>query len=334
MIIKAGIYGASGYSGMEMIKLLNAHPDMEIGFAASDSFAGEKYENVTFSPVNEVNPTEVQAVFLCTPHGASAPLAARALDAGAKVVDLSADLRLNTPQAYEHWYGHPHPLPELLPAPYGLPEFNRDAIRNKEYVSNPGCYPTCSLLALSPLAQAGAIKKKAPLIIDAKSGVSGAGRKPSLGTHFVEIFGDFKPYNLGRKHRHVGEIEQELYAINPELGSIIFSPHLIPIDRGLLATCYVPLAEGWTIDKAREIFETTYANEPLVKLLPDGEMTRISDVARTNSAILSLHEATPDTLIVVSAIDNLLKGASSQAVQNANLMFDLPETAGLVATTG
>lgn len=327
--MKAGIYGAAGYTGLELIGILNKHPELEISFATSDSHAGQKYQGVAFTAANEADASKVDIVFLCTPHGVSAPLAARSLDAGAKVVDLSADLRLNTPQAYQQWYGHQHPVPALLPTPYGLPELNRPQILNQNCIANPGCYPTTTLLALAPLAKAGAIQAGATLIVDAKSGVSGAGRQPKVEYLFSELFGDFKPYNVGRKHRHVGEIEQELHTLNPSLGALVFSPHLLPIDRGLLATCYVPLADGWTMDKARQVFEAAYADEPLVNLLPAGEAARIKDVANTNGAVISLHAATEDMLIVVSAIDNLRKGASSQAVQNANLILNMPETLGL-----
>lgn len=327
--MKAGIYGAAGYTGLELIGILNKHPELEISFATSDSHAGQKYQGVAFTAANEADASKVDIVFLCTPHGVSAPLAARSLDAGAKVVDLSADLRLNTPQAYQQWYGHPHPVPALLPTPYGLPELNRPQILNQNCIANPGCYPTTTLLALAPLAKAGAIQAGATLIVDAKSGVSGAGRQPKVEYLFSELFGDFKPYNVGRKHRHVGEIEQELHTLNPGLGTLVFSPHLLPIDRGLLATCYVPLAEGWTMDKARQVFEAAYGHEPLVNLLPAGETARIKEVANTNGAVVSLHAATQDMLIVVSAIDNLRKGASSQAVQNANLILNMPETLGL-----
>ena len=330
MSYTAGIYGASGYAGLELIQLLNRHPEFEIAFTVSDSFAGEKYDGCTFIPVAEADPSTVDIVFLCTPHKASAPLAKSALDVGTKVVDLSADLRLKTPEAYTQWYGDVHPNPELLPTVYGLPELNREQIHGEDRIANPGCYPTTSLLGIAPLAKAKGIRPGATIIIDAKSGVSGAGRKATLDNHFVEIFGDFKPYNIGRIHRHVGEIEQELNILNAEIQHIIFSPHLLPIDRGLLATIYLPLAEEWSMEKARSAYEEFYGNEPMINLLNPGEMARVRDVARKNGAAISLHEGTPDTLIVVSVTDNLLKGASSQAVQNANLMFELPETMGLL----
>lgn len=330
MTLSIGIYGASGYTGLELIKLINPHSELEIAFAVSDSYVGQAYEGVTFTKFEAADPSTVDLVFLCTPHGASAKLAQQSLAAGAKVVDLSADLRLKTPQTFQQWYGEAHHAPDMLPVVYGLPEFNRHLIVGQNVIANPGCYPTTTLLGLVPLAKVGAIRPHVPLIVDAKSGVSGAGRKPGLGTHFVEVFGDFKPYNIGRTHRHTGEIEQELQAVNANLGALIFSPHLIPIDRGLLATSYVPLAEGWTLEKARQQLEQCYANEPLVTVLPEGQTARIADVSRKNSAVISVHAATEDTIIIVSALDNLLKGASSQALQNANLILGLPETMGLV----
>ncbi|NJL93833.1 MAG: N-acetyl-gamma-glutamyl-phosphate reductase [Anaerolineae bacterium] len=326
----AGIYGAAGYTGRELLALLHRHPDFSVAFATSDSSSGEVVQGVRLIPAEQADPSQAEVIFLCTPHGASAKLAAGALAEGARVVDLSADLRLKTPEAYAEWYGHPHPHPELLPTPYGLPEFNRATIEGQRRVANPGCYPTCTLLALRPLAQAGAMRADGPLVVDAKSGVSGAGRKASLDTHFVEVFGDLKPYNIGRVHRHVGEIEQELGAVAPDLlGKLVFSPHLLPVDRGLLATCYVPLAEGWTPEQARHLMTETYCHEPLVNLLPPGETVRLRDAARTNGALISLHPVSESMLIVVAAIDNLLKGASGQAVENMNLALGLEQRAGL-----
>lgn len=325
---KVGIYGAAGYAGLELIKLIQRHPQFDLSFAVSDSFMGEQYEGVEFVPLKSVDPAQVELVFLCTPHKASAPLAKAAHEAGAKVVDLSADLRLKSPETYAQWYGDTHPHPEMLPTIYGLPELNRAQIVGETLIANPGCYPTTSLLGIAPLAKADAIA--GTIIIDAKSGVSGAGRKPKLGTHFVEVFGDFKPYNIGHVHRHVGEIEQELRQLNPAIGQVIFSPHLLPIDRGILATIYITLKDGWSLSQVRDLYDDLYQNEPLVDLLPDGQIAKISDVARQNRAIISLHAGVGDTMIVVAALDNLLKGASSQAVQNANLIFDLPETMGLL----
>ncbi|MFP4321403.1 MAG: N-acetyl-gamma-glutamyl-phosphate reductase [Anaerolineales bacterium] len=329
MGIQVGIWGAAGYAGREAIRLIENHPEMSIRYAISDTYAGERYNGVRFVAQQEADMSTVDLVLLCTPHTASAPLAKQALAAGAKVVDLSADLRLHSPEAFETWYGVAHPVPELLPTVYGLPEFYRADIPGQTRIANPGCYPTTSLLAILPLAEAGGIQPERPMIIDAKSGVSGAGRKPKLDTHFAEVFGDLKPYNIGRVHRHVGEMEQTLQAIFPQAGALIFTPHLLPIDRGLLAACYIPLADEWDSTRARAVYTERYADEPFVTVLPEGETARIAHVARQNGAVVSLHAATDDTLIVLSALDNLLKGASSQALQNANLMFDLPETYGL-----
>lgn len=332
MSIKTGIFGAAGYTGWELIGILHTHPAMSIHFAVSDTNAGEMVgiNGLKYVKQHEAALNEVDLVFLCTPHLASAPLAAKALDAGAKVVDLSADLRLKTPESFAKWYQHEHPVPALLPTVYGLPELNRHEIVGQAVIANPGCYPTSSILGLAPLAKAGALKPGAPLIIDAKSGVSGAGKNPKPDLHFVEIFGDFKPYNIGRTHRHTGEIEQELHALAPTAGPIIFSPHLLPVDRGILSTIYAPLADGWDYAKARELYTDLYADELLVKVLPEGQTARLKDAVRTNRAVISLTPAAPDLLIIVSVIDNLRKGAASQAVQNANIMFGLPETAGLL----
>lgn len=328
MTIHVGIYGAGGYTGQELIGLLRQHPAMQITFAVSDSMAGDDDQPIAYIRQDEADLSSVDVVFLCTPHGASAPLAAQALAAGVKVVDLSADLRLKTPASYTDWYQHPHPAPHLLPTPYGLPELNRAQLATATCIANPGCYPTSILLALAPLADI--LQPAAPIIADAKSGVSGAGRTPKAHTHFVEVFGDCKPYSIGREHRHTGEIEQELQALNPNVGPLIFSPHLLPVDRGMVSVVYAPIQAGWSAEAVRGLFEAAYGEEPLVELLPAGKTARLKDAVRTNKAVLSLTHPTPQMVVIVSVIDNLRKGAASQAIQNANLMFDLPETTGLL----
>ncbi len=328
---KIGVVGASGYAGQDLLGLLRGHPEFAVQIAVSDSWAGETvegYDSLCYSPQAELDFSALDLVFLCTPHGASAKLAADAVAAGAKVVDLSADLRLKTPESYTQWYDHSHPAPHLLPAPYGLPELFAEQLLGADVVANPGCYPTSILLPLLPLAMNGALQSNLPIIVDAKSGVSGAGHNPKPDTHFVEVFGDLKPYNIGRVHRHVGEIEQELQAAMPAVGALVFSPHLLPVDRGLLSTIYVHLSQPIAV--VRQILEDTYTHEPLVNVLPDGKLARLKHVVRTNKAAISISSATPDMAIIVCAIDNLRKGASSQALQNANLMFHLPHTTGLV----
>ncbi len=332
MSIAVGVYGASGYAGQELIDILADHPQFEVAFAVSDSFVGENVPGtqLQYIPQIQVDLSTVEAVFLCTPHGASAQLAASALQVGVKVVDLSADLRLTTVEDYEQWYQTSHPAPELLPTPYGLPEIHCHNLQQTDVIANPGCYPTASLLALAPLAHQNYLQPNAPVIIDAKSGVSGAGRNPKPHTHFVEVFGDLMPYSIGRAHRHTGEIEQQLKQLFPSAGSVIFSPHLLPVDRGLLATVYAPLVDGVSLADLQTAFENFYANAPLVDVLPSGQLARLKDAVRTNKGVVSVSQPTPNMALVVSAIDNLRKGAASQAVQNANILFNLADTTGLL----
>ncbi|WP_376790268.1 N-acetyl-gamma-glutamyl-phosphate reductase [Thermoflexus sp.] len=336
-MIRVGIYGVSGYAGFEIFRLLRRHPAVEIVFAASESGAGgslaqlfpltEDFPVVSFA---EASLDRVDVVFLALPHGVSAPVARRALAAGIRVIDLSADFRLKDPAIYARWYKEEHPAPDLLEeAVYGLTEWNRPAIRSARLIANPGCYPTATLLALLPLARMGAIGP-GPIIVDAKSGVSGAGRKPSLTTHFVEVDENLSPYNIGRAHRHLPEIEQALHAVNGALGPLVFSPQLLPVARGILATIYVPLAPGWTAETVRDLLVESYSGEPFVKVLPPGALATLRHSVGTNLCVLSVTGVPEAGLVILTAsIDNLLKGAAGQAVQNLNVMFGLEETAGL-----
>ncbi len=323
-----GVYGATGYTGQVLMSLLSRHPNAQVIFATSES-SKETAEGLELVPVAEAPLDSADVVFLCLPHGTSGALAAKAVAAGVRAIDLSADLRLDSPEVYQQWYKHEHPAPHLLPAPFGLPEINRHNLINAKWVANPGCHVTATLLALYPLARAGALTT-APVIADTKTGVSGAGKSLKLDSMFVEVYGDVKPYNIGRTHRHVPEIEQELRKLQPDVGPLIFAPHLVPVDVGLLATVYARLKPGWTLARVREAFETAYAGEPLVEVLPAGRVARFNDVARKNNAVIGISEGAGDTVIITSAIDNLRKGAASQAVQNFNLMMGLPETAGLL----
>lgn len=334
MPIKAGIYGATGYTGLELAHLLAHHPDVELCFGTSESMAGhslaESHPQAPAIPLVAADDAplhDVDAIFLCLPHTRSAPLAVEGIAAGVKVIDLSADLRIDDPAVYEQWYRVAHPAPELLPRPYGVPELWREAVVGADVVANPGCYATSMLLGLSPLAHAGLIAPDAPIIIDAKSGVSGAGRSPKANMLFAEVTGNFSPYNIGRGHRHLAEVEQMLSRDGLEEGRLIFVPHLLPVDRGILAAIYVPVTD---LDAAQAALRAQYAAEPLVDVLPAGELATLAHIVRTPKAVLSLTPSTGNTLIVMSAIDNLLKGAASQAVQNFNLMAGLPETAGLL----
>lgn len=330
--IKVGVYGGSGYAGQDVVEILAHHPCAELVFATSNTYAGQDvpFTNLKYVPHDSISLGDVDAVFLALPHGVSAQVAKKALDAGVRVVDLSADFRLDTPESYQKWYSHAHPHPELLPTPYGLPEINRDKLRDVNLIAAPGCYPTTTILGLLPLLKAGWIQPKHPIIVDAKSGVSGAGRDPKPHLHFVEVYGNFSPYGVGRSHRHVGEIEQEIRKLDPNVGELIFTPHLLPVDRGLMSSIYVQLAAGHTSAEVQALYEQTYANEPLVKVLPAGQQATLKHVVRTNGCAISVTPALEQYVHITSVTDNLRKGASGQAVQDFNLMFGLPETMGLL----
>ncbi len=336
-MIRVGLFGVTGYAGYELLRWLRRHPEAEVVFATSESQAGKSLGEVFPGPLDlpliasdDAPLTEVDVVFLGLPHGAAALTAKRARAAGARVIDLSADFRLTTPAAYKRWYGHDHPAPELLPAPYGLTELNREALRDAALVGNPGCYPTSVLLGVAPLLRAGGLADPT-IIVDSKSGVSGAGRPPKQNTHFVEVNESLAPYNIGRVHRHVGEIEQEatrLASAGEPL--IIFNPHLLPISRGILSTIYLRIPADWSEQKVRQLYAEQYAGEPFVRLLPAGQLATIAHTSHTNMCTISLTLAAPGLLIAISSIDNLVKGASGQAIQNMNLMFGLDETTGLI----
>ncbi|HEX2907588.1 MAG TPA: N-acetyl-gamma-glutamyl-phosphate reductase [Phototrophicaceae bacterium] len=330
--IRVGVYGGSGYAGQDLIEILSKHPQVELVFATSSKEAGEIVPGteLRYVPPGDAPLNTVDMVFLTLPHLASAPTAAKALAAGVKVVDLSADLRMDTPESYKQWYDHDHPNPELLPVPYGLPEINRENLRGKSVIAGPGCYPTTTLLGLYQLLKTHLVEPNTPIIVDAKSGVSGAGREPKPHLHFVEVFGNFSPYSPGRAHRHVGEIEQEIAKLDSQVGPLIFTPHLLPVDRGMMASIYVTLKADFDSSAAQALFEELYANEPLVKVLPAGKQATIKHAVRTNGAAISLTPVTPRYLHITSVTDNLRKGASSQMVQCFNLMFGLPETMGLL----
>lgn len=330
--IKAGVYGGSGYAGQDVIEILSRHPCAEVMFATSSTYAGQDvpFTNLKYIPPGEASLEGIDVAFLALPHGVSAQVAKKALDAGVRVVDLSADFRLDTPESYQKWYSHAHPHPELLPTPYGLPEINRDALRDVNLIAAPGCYPTTTILGLMPLLKAGWLEPHRPIVVDAKSGVSGAGRDPKPNLHFVEIYGNLSPYNVGRVHRHVGEIEQEFHKLDPNVGPIIFTPHLLPVDRGLMSSIYAELAEGYTSSEVQALYEQTYADEPLVKVLPVGQQATLKHVVRTNGCAISITPALDRFVHITSVTDNLRKGAAGQAVQGFNLMFGLPETMGLL----
>lgn len=334
-MINAGIVGASGYTGFELAQILNRHPAVNISFLTSESNSGARLDalypaapSLELIPLDSAPLDQVDVVFLCLPHGVSAAVGSDALKAGARVIDLSADFRIADKNLYAHWYHTVHPAPELLgEAVYGLTEFARAWLPQARLVANPGCYPTSILLPLQPILCAEL--PAGTIIADSKSGVSGAGRAPKQNTHFVEVSNNFTPYSIGRSHRHLPEMEEQLKKWNPAAPQLIFSPHLLPVPRGILSTIYIPLSS--TTDEATisQLFHDAYADEPFVKLLEPGTPVSLAHVNHTNICAMSFTLA-GNMLIVTSAIDNLIKGAAGQAVQNMNVMFGRPETEGLI----
>ncbi len=329
---RVGIFGASGYAGQDLVEILAKHPHVELVFGTSSTYAGQSipFSSLAYVPHDQVSLDAVDVVFLALPHVASATYAAKALDAGKIVVDLSADLRLTTPESYKQWYNHEHPAPHLLPVVYGLPEFNRAHIAGQRVIASPGCYPTTTLLGLYPLLKTHALSVGQPIVVDAKSGVSGAGREPKPNLHFVEVYSNFSPYSPGRVHRHVGEIEQEIQKLAPEAGNVIFVPHLLPVDRGLMASIYVHLNDTMQSDQVQALYAETYQSEPFVKVLPTGQQATLKHVVRTNGCAISITPVADQFVHITSVTDNLRKGASGQAVQCFNLMVGLPETTALL----
>jgi len=336
-MISVGIVGSTGYTGFELLNIFARHPEVELAFCTSESYAGQRYCDVfacpyeqTLVPSDQAPVEEADIVFLCLPHGVSIETVARVRRAGVKAIDLSADFRMRNPADYKRWYGHEHTATDLLAeAVYGLPELYREQIAGAGLVANPGCYPTSVILGLRPLAAAGALADRR-LIVDSKSGVSGAGRGLNLTTHFVEVNENFSPYNIGYKHHHISEMEQELDAAGGGPYEVTFSPHLLPVNRGIVSTMYVWLKPEWTEARVREEYERAYGGEHFVCLLPAGKLATLAHVVNTNRCAISVTQVREGQFIVCSAIDNLIKGASGQAVQNMNVMFGLSEGLGLL----
>lgn len=334
-MIRAGIFGATGYTGYELAKLLLGHAEAEIVFATSRSSAGQRLSDLYPCPYDvplvapeDADLGQIDVAFFCLPHGQSMSWVERARQAGVRAIDLSADFRLRDVGLYEQWYKVSHTAPQLLDqAVYGLPEVYRDQIAAAGLVAGPGCYPTSVLLALYPLVQ-GRHLSSGRVIVDAKSGTSGAGRKASVKTLFVEVNEDFRPYSVGRAHRHLPEIEQELCAFGGNV-RVTFSPHLLPVSRGILSTLYLTLGTAWSVDELVALYRDAYAGEPFIHVLPAGELASLSFVTHTNRCAISFAGVGEGEFIIVSAIDNLVKGASGQLVQCMNLMFGLDEALGL-----
>jgi len=325
------VLGASGYAGAIAAMLIDRHPYFELAHVTARSEAGARLDDIhprTRVPMeleawDPDRQSDVDAALVCWPHRAAAPAVAALRERGVRVVDLSADFRLTDRAIYEDWYG-PHGAPGLFgSAAYGLPELHREAIASAGLVANPGCYPTATLLALAPLARAGLI---GDVVIDAKSGVSGAGREPTPATHFISADENMTPYKVER-HRHTPEIEQELARQGASL-PVTFTPHLVPLAQGELVSCYVTPARDHGEEELMGLFDDAYAREPWVELRlgPPG----VAEVRDTNFCRLSVHsDGRTGRILVFSSIDNLWKGAASQAVQNLDLMFGRDEREGL-----
>ena len=340
MSVRVSIIGASGYGGGELARLLAGHPEVDLVHLTADSKAGEAmatlYPNLRSFTDRTTAVLDVEQVagdsdivFIALPNGRAMELAP-AIARRARIVDLGADFRFKDPAVYEQWYKTAHASPELLEdAAYGLTEVHRAEIRRAKIAGNPGCYPTAALLAILPLLQSGKAGTRG-IVLDAKSGVSGAGRAATMGTHFSEVNENVKPYNVGG-HRHIPEIEQEL---STQLGSpvhVTFTPHLVPMTRGILVTAYLPLTAALSTDEATEILQEAYAGEPFVRVL-DGELPQTKATTGSNFCDIAARvDRRTGTAVVMAALDNLVKGASGQAIQNMNVMCGFPETLGLRA---
>ncbi|HID83195.1 MAG TPA: N-acetyl-gamma-glutamyl-phosphate reductase [Chromatiales bacterium] len=338
IVIKCGIVGATGYTGVELLRLLASHPDASIEVVTSRSESGRPvadlftnlrgHVDLAFTEPDMSSLTQCDMVFFATPNGTAMKYVPELLEAGVRVIDLAADFRIKDQTVWEQWYGMPHACPALLAeAVYGLPEINRDAIRKAQLVANPGCYPTAVTLGFLPLLKAGLVDVS-QLIADAKSGVSGAGRKAQVGSLLAEAGDNFKAYAVPG-HRHLPEIRQTLSTtIGEEIG-LTFVPHLLPILRGIHATLYAKIQNKTDL---QSLYEQHYADEPFVDVLPAGSHPETRSCRGANLCRIAVHQPQDgDTVVVLSVIDNLVKGAAGQAVQNMNLMCGLDESAGLTA---
>ncbi len=338
--IRVAIVGSSGYTGGELYRLLLHHGRVAVAAVTSEKSAGKPITTIfphlagltdlvceSLDP--EVIARKADVVFLALPHVTAQEAAFRFHQAGKKVVDLSADYRIADPAVYEKWYEHRHQYPDLLKsAVYGLPELHRANIRKASLIANPGCYPTSAILGLAPLV-AGSVIDNSTIIIDSKSGVSGAGRSPSLAFHFPEANEGLMAYKIGT-HRHTPEIEQELAGLAGKPVTVSFTPHLIPMNRGILTTIYAALTATTDTGMLHARYREFYRSEPFVRVLPLGQLPNVRNVQGSNFCDIGVTvDSRTNRAVVVSAIDNLVKGASGQAIQNMNLMLGFEETEGL-----
>ena len=335
-MIKVGIVGGTGYTGVELLRLLALHPQVELRAITSRADAGTPvnqmfpslrgFLDISFTHPDTAHLEQCDVVFFATPNGIAMQQVRSLLDAGVRVIDLAADFRIKDVKVWEKWYGMSHACPDLIEqAVYGLPEVNRDKIRQAQLVANPGCYPTAVQLGFFPLLEAGLVDAGS-LIADAKSGVSGAGRKAEVGYLFSEASDNFKAYGVSG-HRHLPEIRQGLASVAKHEVGLTFVPHLTPLIRGIHATLYARLK---TYTDLQTLFEKRYENEPFVDVMPAGSLPETRSVRGSNRCRIAVHRPQDgDTVVVLSVIDNLVKGAAGQAVQNMNIMFGLPEATAL-----
>jgi N-acetyl-gamma-glutamyl-phosphate reductase len=335
-MIKVGIVGGTGYTGVELLRLLALHPQVELRTITSRADAGTAVDkmfpslrgiiNLFFSHPDEAHLDQCDLVFFATPNGIAMQQTRDLLAAGVKVIDLAADFRITDVAEWEKWYGMTHACPDLVAeAVYGLPEINREKIKHAQLVANPGCYPTAVQLGFIPLLEAGLVDKNS-LIADSKSGVSGAGRKAEVASLFAEAADNFKAYGVAG-HRHLPEIRQGLAAVAGTQVGLTFVPHLTPLIRGIHATLYAQLTQDADLQK---VFEQRYAGEPFVDVMPPGSQPETRSVRGSNTCRIAVYRPQQgNTVVVLSVIDNLVKGAAGQAVQNMNIMFGLPESTAL-----
>lgn len=338
--MKASIVGASGYSGLELIRLLLSHPEVDIHTIVSPSNAGTNVHDV-FPHLKNIQVSQFQAldievlaeesdvIFFATPAGVSSQSVPSLLNKGVPMIDLSGDFRLNNGDLYEKWYNHSSPPEEALTkAVYGLSEYYSDDIKSANLIANPGCYPTATLLGLLPIIQKGWADPSS-IIIDGKSGLSGAGRKTSLAAHYSEVNENVSAYKLG-KHQHIPEIEQVISNQIGEEVNVSFSTHLVPLTRGMMCSMYVNLSQDRSEAEVIDLYQSIYEDHPFIRVMPEGKWPSTKGVSGSNYCDIGL-SVDPRTkrLTIISVIDNLMKGAAGQAVQNMNLRFGYPETAGL-----
>lgn len=339
-MIKVSVIGATGYAGIELVRILFSHPKVEISNLVSHSYLGKELRDIypQFTAENDIKlvafdsdriSSESDIVFTCLPHGASEKIIPDLYKKNIKIIDLSGDYRYQSAEVFEKWYGYKHPCPELLKkSVYGLPELYRKEIKKAKLIGNPGCYPTSAILGLAPLLHHKTIDANS-IIIDAKSGTTGAGRASTVDLNFCEVDENVKAYKVST-HRHTSEIEQELGLVAGMDLTLSFTPHLLPIKRGILSTIYASSLGNYKINEIQDIYKQFYRDAPFISIYPEGKLPEIKYVKGSNQCHIGFTiDKRTNRIIVVSAIDNLIKGAGGQAIQNMNLMFGIDEKTGL-----